>query len=393
MIVLDKKEDCCGCEACLNICPVKCITMEYDEEGFRYPKIDKSRCINCHLCEKICPINSKYKSDNKSYLVFGATNKNIKNLKNSTSGGVFFELGKLIIEKYNGVVFGVKFTGKDNAIYDYAEDISKLKEFMGSKYVQAKVGNMYKIAKDFLDSGRVVLFSGTPCQISGLYSFLGKRYDNLYTVDLVCEGVPSEKILNVFKKHYEKKYHSEIVDIKFRNKRFGWKYSGFLIVFANNKKVYIPRIEISYMNIMYGFLDMRPSCYNCHFRELNSGSDFKLADFWEVNNSQNSQYDFYGVSHLLINNSKAKELFDNIKDKFWLYESSIKEIKNLNNSFNVQIFNNEKKIEFNEQINGKTEEEIFKVMEEMLNLNFVKKIKFRIKLLLVKIKYSFSRRK
>lgn len=209
--------------------------MEYDEEGFRYPKVDKKKCINCHLCEKICPLLNMYKSNQKGYLVYGAINKNIKTLKESTSGGVFYELAKEIINQ-NGIVFGVKYDKDELAIFDYAEDLEKLKQFMGSKYLQAKVNGMYNKAKENLERGRLVLFSGTPCQIAGLYSFLGKKYENLYTLDLVCEGVPSEIIFNAFKNHYEKKYKSKIADVKFRNKKYGWKYFGFLITFENGKK-------------------------------------------------------------------------------------------------------------------------------------------------------------
>lgn len=395
MIIIRKKENCCGCEACLNICPVKCISMEYDEEGFRYPKIDEKKCINCHQCEKICPIINNYCSkNNMGYKAYGATNKNEDILKNSTSGGVFFELGKLIIEKYKGIVFGVKFDGEKNAIFDYASDIGKLKEFMGSKYVQAKVEDTYRKVKEFLGNNRYVLFSGTPCQIAGLYSYLkGKSYDNLYTVDLVCEGVPSERLLNIFKKHYEDKYKSKITDIKFRNKRYGWKYLGFCLTFDNKKKVYIPRTEIGYLNILYGLIYLRPSCYDCKFRELNSGSDFKLADFWEVEKSWNSKYDYYGVSHLLVNNSRAEKLFKEIEDKFWIYQSSVDEIKKLNNSFNSQKFSDEKKIEFHKEIQNKSEEEIYKIMDKNIKLNKIEKIKFRIKLKLVKVKYGIKQRK
>lgn len=389
MIQINKKEECCGCEACINICPVKCISMEYDEEGFRYPKVDKKKCINCHLCEKTCPLLNKYKSNQKGYLVYGATNKNKKTLKESTSGGVFYELAKEIINQ-NGIVFGVKYDKDELAIFDYAEDLEKLKQFMGSKYLQAKVNGMYIKAKENLEKGRLVLFSGTPCQIAGLYSFLGKKYENLYTLDLVCEGVPSEIIFNAFKNHYEKKYNSKIVDIKFRNKKYGWKYFGFLITFDNGKKIYIPRNEISFLAFLFGLTMMRPSCYKCHFRELKSGSDFKLADFWEVNNSQETKYNFYGVSHLLINNKKAEQLFEKVKKNFELYNSTTDEIKKLNHTFRSQVFSNDEKLKFLEKIKGKSKEDIYEIMNEYLNLNILSKIKFRIKLKLVKIKYAIK---
>ncbi len=391
MIEIKNKVNCSGCEACLNICPKNCITMVEDDEGFRYPKVDKEKCINCHLCEKICPILNKYKSNNKGYLVYGAINKNKKILRRSTSGGVFYQLAKKVIEEKNGVVFGVRFDADNNAVFDYAEDMDKVIQFLGSKYVQARVGNIYRKVKECLENKKTVLFSGCPCQVAGLKSFLRKDYDNLYTCDFVCEGVPNEKLLNIFKEHYEKKYHSKIKNINFRYKKYGWKYFGYLLTFENNKKLYLPRNEVNYMNMLFGLIYVRPSCYECKFRELNSGSDFKLADFWEVNNSRNTKYNFYGVSHFLINTKKGEELFKGIEKEIDLYESNLDEIKKLNNTFNTQVFDNKGKHEFLKKIKNKNNDEIFKVMETYNNLTFLNKIKFRLKLKLVKIKYSIKK--
>lgn len=389
MIEIQDKKNCSGCEACLNICPVNCITMQVDDEGFRYPKVDKTKCINCHQCEKVCPIINKMQSDNKGYIIYGAINKNKKILKKSTSGGVFYELAKKMIEDKNGVVFGVRYDEKENALFDYAEDITKLEQFLGSKYVQAKINESYRLARQFLNEGRYVLFSGTPCQIAGLKSYLKKDYEKLYTCDFVCEGVTNDKLLNSFKEYFENKYKTKIKDIKFRNKKFGWQYFGFLITFENNKKLYIPRNSVNYLQIFLPLLYNRPSCYVCNFRELKSGSDFKLADFWEVRNSKHCNYDFYGVSHFLVNNKKAEDYFESIKKKFILGKSDIKEIKKLNGTFNSQEFSMEKRNEFSSKIRNKNSSEIFQEMDKYVKHNYFEKIK----LYLVKIKYTFLKRK
>lgn len=393
MIEISDKKNCSGCEACLNICPVNCITMDIDEEGFRYPKVDKSKCINCHLCEKICPIINNKISNNKGYLVFGATNKNKNILKRSTSGGVFFELGKKIIVEKQGVVFGVKFDGENNAVFDFADNLNDLKNFLGSKYVQAKVNESFKKAKKFLSEGRTVLFSGAPCQIAGLKSYLGRDYENLYTCDFVCEGVTNDLLLDAFKNHYEIKYNSKIMDIRFRYKKYGWMYFGLYIKFENGRKIYIPRNEANYLNIFYSLIYNRPSCYECHFRELKSGSDFKLADFWKVNESKSGKYCFYGVSHFLINTKKGEIFFESLKEKFYLEKSNVDEIKRLNGTFNTQKFSNDKKKIFLKEIDGKSKEEIFDIMNLYIDCSIINKLKMRIKMFLVKIKYTIFKHK
>lgn len=393
MIEISNKVDCSGCEACANVCPKQCITMSPDEEGFRYPVVEKSRCIECHLCEKICPIANEFQSDNQGISVYGAINKDRTIQKSSSSGGVFYELGRIVIEKYHGVVFGVKFSGTDNAIFDYAEDLEHLKPFLGSKYVQAKVNDVYAKAREFLTQGRTVLFSGTPCQIAGLRSYLQKEYDNLYTVDFICEGVPSEKLLNIFKSHYEKKYHSPIVNIEFRNKRYGWKYLGFLLTFASGKRIYLSTHEINYLFILFSFTYMRPSCYECRFRDLHSGSDIKLADFWEVKNSQHGEFDFYGVSHLFVNTKQGERLFQDVQDHFRLCPSSLAEAKRLNNTLNTQVFDTKRKQQFLSDIASMSDEEIYNLMDRYMNHNALDRLKFKVKIRLAKIKYAMPQKK
>ena len=191
MIEIRDKHACCGCEACVQICPKQCISFEEDAEGFRYPSIDRTICIDCGLCEKVCPVLNQ-SVPMMPLVVYAAQNKNKEELLHSSSGGIFILLAKEILKK-NGVVFGAKFDDKWNVVHAFAESEETVKAFMGSKYVQSRIGNTYSEAKKFLDSGRQVLFSGTPCQIVGLKRYLRKDYDNLLTVDIICHGVPSPK--------------------------------------------------------------------------------------------------------------------------------------------------------------------------------------------------------
>ena len=192
MIEIINKTDCCGCSACEQACPKRCISLLPDKEGFWYPQVEKSACIDCGLCEKVCPVlNSK--PERKPLHVYAAINKNEEIRAKSASGGMFTLIAQRVIDE-GGVVFGVKFDEHWNVVFGYTETIEGLEAFRRSKYVQAWVGESYKQAKSFLDTGRKVLFTGVPCQIAALLLFLRKPYDNLLTVDLLCEGVPSPKL-------------------------------------------------------------------------------------------------------------------------------------------------------------------------------------------------------
>lgn len=192
MINIAVKSKCTGCSACVQRCPKQCISFEEDSEGFYYPQVNLSLCINCGLCEKVCPVLQQDKPRNP-VIVYAAKNSNLSTRLASSSGGIFALLAETILRQ-NGVVFGARFDNEWNVIHDYTESLDGLSVFLGSKYVQSKIGNTYKYAERFLKEGRKVLFSGTPCQIVGLKKYLRKDYDTLLTVDFVCHGVPSPMI-------------------------------------------------------------------------------------------------------------------------------------------------------------------------------------------------------
>lgn len=305
----NSKNNCCGCGACEQICPKHCITMRADNEGFIYPVVNVDICIDCHLCENVCPFIAEY-NDRKPIKIFAAkcTNEEVRLL--SSSGGAFSVIAKSVIEE-GGVVFGAKFNQEWEVVHDYTETTEGLKEFRGSKYVQSRIGDSYKKTKDFLIKGRKVLFSGTPCQIAGLKKFLGKEYETLLTVDIVCHGVPSYKVWQT--------YLGEIVDggkiehISFRNKEKGWR--NYSLVIKTNEQEYAFPMEERTSSFMKGFLKelfLRQSCYNCKVKRFRSQSDITLADYWWIKNVVPDFDDNKGVSLTFINSKKGMDVFDSL---------------------------------------------------------------------------------
>ncbi len=315
MLELTAKSKCCGCHSCANSCPKNCIKMEIDDEGFLYPVIDKKLCINCGMCEKVCPVMNKPKIEKTkdSIFVYGAYTKNEDIRENSSSGGIFTEIATYVIAQ-GGVVFGATFDENLHVSHTYIEDVTQIKKMQGSKYLQSTIGESFKQAEKFLRTGRLVLFTGTPCQINGLYSYLGKNYDNLITQDIICHGVPSSKVWDEYIKYMEESRNKKVKEIYFRNKDHGWKDFDMKIVF-DTKDTYSKRhSEDVFMKAFLKNLCLRPSCYACSFKDLVRGSDITLADFWGVKNVMPEISDDKGVSLVFINSEKGKWIFKEIKE-------------------------------------------------------------------------------
>ncbi len=321
MIDIKEKYKCCGCEACIQVCPQQCISMTEDSEGFRYPKVDIQRCIGCILCEKVCPVINQ-SEPRRPIVVKAAVNPDEDVRMASSSGGVFSLLAENVIRR-EGVVFGVRFDEDWSVMHDYAETLDGLLAFRGSKYLQSRIGKSYRKAEYFLKQGRCVLFSGTACQIAGLKKFLRRDYENLYTIDVVCHGVPSPK---VWKSYLQSKFGGkidEICSVNFRNKLYGWKDYGLQINCRNGKVVYEPFRESLFMKCFLKDLDLRPSCYDCPAKGGKSGSDITLGDFWGVQRYFPELDDDKGLSAVMINSEKGKSLFEAVvsKEKDVSYES------------------------------------------------------------------------
>jgi len=317
MIIIKEKSDCCGCSACVSICPQQCIHIKEDNEGFFYPEVDKNQCINCNLCQRSCPILNQ--SEKRLPLnVYAAKHKDEQIRLASSSGGIFTLLAERIIDE-DGVVFGARFNNNWNVIHDYTETKKGLTAFRGSKYVQSYMGNCYQKVKFFLQQGRKVMFTGTPCQIAGLKNYLRKDYDNLLTVDVVCHGVPSPQVWRIYLNEIARKggknsvlFHpisekQEIKSINFRSKSTGWKKYSFALTLsgatADEEKntVLLSSIftENPYMNAFLSNLNLRPSCYACPTKSGKSGSDITIADFWGIEEVLPEFDDDKGISLIL----------------------------------------------------------------------------------------------
>ena len=277
MLEIENKEKCSGCHACYSVCPTKAIEMVKDEKGFKYPVIDQPKCVNCHLCEKTCPIINKKIVDNEPK-AYSCYNKNNEVRSKSSSGGIFTLIASKILEK-NGVVFGASFNNKFMVEHIYVEKEEELYKIRGSKYLQSIIGDSYKQAKKFLEEGRYVLFTGTPCQIEGLLSYLNKDYENLITQDIICHGVPSPKVWNKYLEYREKEDGEIPLEINFRSKENGWK--NYNLKFRYNGHEYKNNQNTDkYMQAFLKNVSLRESCYNCSFKKINRLSDITLADFW-----------------------------------------------------------------------------------------------------------------
>ena len=297
--ILDKK-DCCGCSACVQRCPKNCIRMYPDEEGFLYPSIDETLCVDCGLCEKVCPVLNK--GDERIPVRAVAIKNDDENIRlNSSSGGAFTALAIKILNE-GGVVFGARFNDEWEVVHDYIENADNLHLFRGSKYVQSYIGVTYLQAESFLKNGRKVLFSGTSCQIAGLKRFLGREYENLLTVDVICHGVPSPIVWKDYlddlisrKKIKGVSSLEDISTVSFRSKVTGWHIFSMEITGRSGGKLSEP---LSKNVFMQGFLNnmyLRPSCYDCPARKGKSGSDISLGDYWGVENHHPCFADDAGV--------------------------------------------------------------------------------------------------
>ncbi|WP_281085009.1 Coenzyme F420 hydrogenase/dehydrogenase, beta subunit C-terminal domain [Segatella bryantii] len=310
MIEIKDKKDCCGCWACSNICPKQCIQMEEDREGFKYPKVDATLCIDCGLCEKVCPVLHADIADKPRQQVgFLSQHKDDGIRRESTSGGVFSAIAACVIRQ-GGVVFGAGYRKGTFVVEHQAVDrVENLGVFRNSKYVQSNVGDCYRQALGYLKKDRLVLFSGTPCQIEGFCAFLrGKIYKNLVLVDLVCRGIPSPRVLNSYITAQQQLIGGEFTNILFRDKYYSYQYSSFSIYNRIEKKNYHKGIDSNaYLRAFFNNLSDRPSCYNCRFKKRYRKSDLTLWDCFPIEKFTR-ELDGKGTTRVLVQSKKGEDL-------------------------------------------------------------------------------------
>ena len=277
MVRIKDKRNCCGCAACAQRCPRRCITMREDEEGFLYPAVDTTSCINCGLCEAVCPCLHP-NSVQDPHSVKAVINPDSSIRLQSSSGGVFSMLAKSVLER-GGVVFGARFNENWNVEHHFTKTMAGLAPFRGSKYVQSSIGNSFRDAEAFLKEGRKVLFSGTPCQVAGFRLFLQKEYPNLLTVAIACHSVSSPLVLRSYLDSFG--FHN-ISDINFRDKRISWEQYGLRIIYGKGRVFFQRNDRNPYMQLFLHGLSARPSCFNCPAKEGRSGADLFIGDCWGV---------------------------------------------------------------------------------------------------------------
>lgn len=335
------KKDCCACAACLNICPKQAIQMQEDEKGFLYPVIDNDKCIKCGLCIKTCALQNS-KLTNTPLKTYAAQSNNT-DLKKSASGGIFASLAINIL-KAGGVIYGAALenvNGKLICRHIAVNNVTDLEKLQGSKYIQSNIGNIYQEVKKNLLENKTVLFSGTPCQVDGLRAYLGKKYENLYCIDIICHGVPSNKMFQDYIETLEKKYNDKIVDFKFRDKTKGWG----LTAKGYTAKGYTAIIPANVSSFYYYFLKSyiyRDSCYSCKYACKNRCGDITIGDYWGIENAHpeilknNSVLDYRnGISCLIVNTEQGNRLIEKYRDNLRLIESDFEKVAKENGQLNI----------------------------------------------------------
>lgn len=372
MVNILNKSHCVGCGACQQVCGKSCIKLRQDAEGFLYPQIDESNCINCSHCNKVCPVENQGTAPRIPKLLLGAKCKIETLRKQSSSGGVFSLLANWIIEE-QGIVFGAKFNENWEIVHGYCEDKEGIVQFQGSKYVQSFIGESFKQVKEFLKQDRWVLFSGTPCQIAGLKLFLRKKYEKLLTVDFICHGTPSPLVWNIYKKnliHADEKIHS----ISFRDKSLGWRNFSFTCVKEIDGKCEKWIQPLSENVFLRGFLNdlyLRPSCHHCPVRNLSSGSDITLSDFWGIEVAFPQYDDNKGHSIVLLNSDLGKYSYENIRKYVSDFEISYEMVRRFNKAVHSSVKAHKNREYFFKELSTHN---IADLIEKCLKVNVIDKV-------------------
>lgn len=348
------KKNCTGCTACATICPKGAISFIEEKDGFKYPTINQKKCINCGACKKICPVlNSKEnQSINESYVAF---NKDDKEKENSSSGAIFSTIANYILEN-GGIVIGAAFDENNKLNHIAVTNKNELEKLKGSKYLQSNLGNIFSFIKEnILD--KKILFVGTPCQVAGIKTIIKNK--NLLCIDVICHGVPSPKLFEKYIKELEEQNNDKLINYNFRDKSTGWDNYSNTALFKNNKVTELSK-DNKYMQLFLSDIALRESCYNCNFKLGNKYSDITLGDFWGVQKYYPEMYNKKGVSAIIINTEKGKEIFKKIKSNLEYKECKLEEIISGNPSLKKSVEYPKKRNNFFNEL-------------EMCNMNYLNK--------------------
>lgn len=356
LVEIDK---CCGCAACANKCAKGAITMQPNKEGFLHPVIDTSLCVECGLCEKACPGLEPAKADGNYPKAFIVQHKDDAVRYQSTSGGAFTAIAQEVINR-GGVVFGAIMTEDLKVKHDCVATVEDLAKFRNSKYVQSEIGDCYRRAKKLLTEGQMVCFSGTPCQINGLYKYLGKDYENLIAVDVVCKSVPSPMI---FEKYvtFKKKQEGQISDVVFRDKKRGFLYCtmahyGSHEARQNASDQYRRGSESDeWLRLFLSGKISRRSCASCQYQSLERVGDITLGDIWETGNTNLD--DNKGSTLVHVWTEKGKRFFESIQGNIRCVEYPIEKSRGTKRVHSLKLHDNRQQIFADAQ--SMTEEQFF----------------------------------
>lgn len=362
-----RKETCNGCTACIYVCPKKCIEMKEDNEGFIYPVIDETKCIHCGKCLTVCS-NTKEQNEKRNVIPYAIVNNNHEVLMNSTSGGVFYALLKELFSKQNAVCYGAAYDDKLIVRHMRADNLEDSLKFMGSKYVRSNIEGIYEKIKEDLKNNNKVLFTATPCQIQGLYTYLKRDYDNLITCDIICHSNPSPKVLEKYIKCLEMQNSSKVKKITFRSKSNGWANPTPIIVLENGKTFE----ETSYSKAFSRVLISRPSCSECVFTKPYKVSDITIGDFWGVEKLTNIKDYKNGISIVLANTKKGEEVIKKLKG-VTKYE--------LNNDLDYLMYNHHQpekmhrnRYKFFKKLDNTKEEDIINLLNKMAKERLIRRV-------------------
>ncbi len=383
MIDIKNKANCSGCGACKSICPIGAIELVQDSEGFYYPKVDSARCSSCGLCLNRCPVINKTKiAENITPVAFAAKTKDIQTLLKCSSGGIFPELASFVLNN-GGIVFGAAYDEELCVKHIYIDAKGELYKLQGSKYVQSKIGPAFEDAKKILDEGRLVLFTGTPCQIAGLYAFLNKPYENLITQDIICHGVPSPLVWKNYIKERETISGSKVTQVDFRCKRYGWKKFSLRLGFENETEYIMLHRDDLFFKCFLNNICLRPSCYNCAFKSKKRQSDITLADFWGIENICPDFESNNGASLVIVNSEKGFNLFESIAEKIIYQQTDFEQAIKNNTAMTSSVPMHQNRNKFMKKIKNSS---IFEA-EKYFKKNIIKKI--RSKVISILKKYTF----
>ena len=318
ILAITSRDACSGCGACVNACPCDAISLTPDEFGFDYPCINEEKCVSCGKCARACELFQK-KELNRPIKAFAVANQDEKIVAGSASGGAFSALAEYVLS-ISGAVCGCVYDDALMPMHICTEIENDIVRMRKSKYAQSDIGLVYRDILNRLKGGQTVLFTGTPCQVSGLYSFVGKGFSNLITADLICHGVPSRLLFKKFLEYLERKHKTKIISFDFRSKKYGWQRFTMEFQDCRGRKKNIGKLGEFYMDAFTGGNILRQSCYDCRFACAERVADFTMGDFWGHNAVELDLDRSKGISVLTANTPRALELIEPLSNRLIMEE-------------------------------------------------------------------------